>query len=79
MTGTEGGKAGVLEVGLGKLAGADPEGPNTGPVGAYLTGSALKARPCHIIPRSGWHLVGLWTDCTPPLRDLGQVLPLPGP
>lgn len=40
---------GIFEVRLGRLAGADPE--VRGHVGAYLTRSALKARPCHIHPQ----------------------------
>lgn len=46
--GAEGGKAGWA----GEAGWGDPEGPNTGRVGAYLTGSALKARPCHIHPQT---------------------------
>lgn len=47
-------------------------------MGAYLTGPD----PVTFIPMSqapGWHLVGLWTDWTLPLWDLGHVLPLSVP
>lgn len=65
MLRTKGGKGGIFEHELGKLGGADCEGPNADCVGAHLTGSALKARPCHVhpsVPSTWLVLVGLWTD-----------------
>lgn len=80
--GAEGGKAGVFEVGLGKLAGADPEVRTL----EHWPSGCLPDREClegqtmsHSSAALGWPLVGLRTDWTLPLWDLGQVLPLSGP